>query len=82
MKKRSRIIVSVALAAVLALVGGVVAGDEVYFGYKFDENFSQAYKVKFNQELDAGPFVMSFFADMKVTEKCIGAGADEGTYLM
>jgi len=68
-------------AALIALPAAFAgAGDEVMFAYTFEEGYKQAYKVKFTREIDAGFFTASMFADLSVTEKCIGV--EEGKFKM
>jgi len=68
-------------AAILALPAAYAgAGDEVMFAYSFEEGYKQAYKVKFTREIDAGFFTASMFADLSVTEKCIGV--EDGKFKM
>lgn len=67
----------VGLVTVLALgafvsTSGVSAGDSVHLAYKYEEGSSQSYKIKFNQEVDLGQYIMTALVDMEITESCIG----------
>ena len=77
-----KIILLALLGASLVLLPAVMAGagDEVMFAYSFEEGQEQAYKVKYSREIDAGFFTASMFADLSVTEKCIGV--EEGKFKM
>ena len=55
---------------------GLAANDTAMFTYDFDEGHNQDYKVKFTQETFFGTFSSSVFADMEVTEKCVGTTED------
>jgi hypothetical protein len=71
----------VSLVAVLAVVAtavpsGLEAGDSAMFGYDFGEGHNQEYRVKFTQETFFGTFSSSIFADMEITEKCVGITED------
>jgi hypothetical protein len=73
-------IVMAALLAVVFIAGSVGAGDDIMFGYKFEEGYSSKYKLKFSQEVDFGGFAMNVFADFEVEEKC--TGVTDSTYTM
>lgn len=66
----------VAAAAILLLPGGTAADGSAVFVYDFEEGHNQDYKVKFTQESFFGSFSSSVFADMEVTEKCVGVTED------
>lgn len=72
---RSRLVaVAIAAAVTAGAAPGAAAGEAVFLGYGFDDQYQQAYKVKFNQEVDTGNFAFSYLVDMEVTEKCVSAG--------
>lgn len=74
--------VAVTLAIAALLVPAVLSADDsVIFGYDFEEGNTQDFKVKFTQETFFGSFSSSVFADMEITEKCVGVNED-GTYQM
>jgi len=70
----------VAVLAVAVFAVSVGAGDDIMFGYKFEEGYSAKYKLKFSQEIDFGGFTMSVLADFEVEEKCTGVA--DGVYSM
>lgn len=65
-------------AAILAVVAPVAleAGDSAMFGYDFGEGHNQDYRVKFTQETFFGTYSSSIYADMEITEKCVGVTGD------
>ncbi|MCH7548835.1 MAG: hypothetical protein IH969_04745 [Candidatus Krumholzibacteriota bacterium] len=67
--------VIIAVAAILMVVAVSVAGadEPVLFAYVMEEGQAESFKVKFSQETDLGFFMLSFFVDMEVTERCIKA---------
>jgi len=70
----------IAAAAACLVVAVALAGD-VHFSYHYPEDYSQGYKMKFNQEVSFGQFSMSEFVDMEVTERRVGVD-EEGTLSM
>jgi len=78
--KRNILLVLLGAALVVLPVVMAGAGDEVMFAYSFEEGQTQAYKVKFSREIDAGFFTASMFADLSVTDKCIGV--EDGKFKM
>jgi len=78
--KRNTLLVLLGAALLVLPTVMAGAGDEVMFAYSFEEGYKQAYKVKFSREIDAGFFTASMFADLSVTEKCVGV--EEGKFNM
>jgi hypothetical protein len=65
----------------VATPGEAPADDAVMLKYNFKEGYSQDYKVKFTQEVFFGTFSRSVFADLEVTERCVGVSED-GKFMM
>lgn len=64
-----------ALVVVAGIVAAVAseAGRTVHFTLGYSEGFEQKYKVKYSQEIDGGFFTFARFADVKITDRCVGA---------
>lgn len=74
-------------AMVIVLIAGVlavpaIAGESVRFSYLFRQGSEQAYKISFNQDIDAGAFTMNRFADFQVVEKCVAVSDSNSTMEM
>lgn len=66
----------VALAVGAGLWSGLGAEGEVMFSYRYEVGQSDAFKLKFNMELETMGFARTQFVDMEVTEICVGVTED------
>ncbi len=64
------------IAVAVSVPMELAADDSATFAYDFDEGHNQDYKVKFTQETFFGTYSSSVFADMEITEKCVGTTED------
>lgn len=69
------IVVAIAAAALFA-PSPTAADEAVYFGYDFNEGYSQRHEANYSQEMSRGTYNWSLIFDLEVTEKCVGLTED------